>query len=433
MNIYIETLGCPKNFNDSEVAAGILVNAGHRIVDDPAAADALMLNTCGFIEDAKTESIAEMFRLAQMGRLLIVSGCLIQRYSEEMYKEVPEVDIFLGVNDYDKLPEILANHEKGKREKHVSLYEKELESPYRRLEAVPYTATLKIAEGCDNHCTYCIIPKIRGPYRSRPMEAILEEAKRLAAAGTKEIQLIAQDTSAWGTDLYGASRLPALLHRLGEVEGIRWIRLMYCYEERITDELIRAMANEPKVCHYIDIPLQHASDKVLHEMGRRSTKDSIYSTINRLRSAIPDIHIRTTFITGFPGESEADFAELETMVEEVRFERMGVFAYSAEEGTPAAERRDQIPQEIKEARRDALMRRQVEISLAVNRAKIGHTYEVLLDEQDEDGTWIGRTQYDAPEIDCSVLVQARRSHQSGDMIRVQVEDAFDYDLVGREV
>ena len=208
---------------------------------------------------------------------------------------------------------------------------------------------------------------------------------------------------------------------------------MYCYEERITDELIRAMANEPKVCHYIDIPLQHASDKVLHEMGRRSTKDSIYSTINRLRSAIPDIHIRTTFITGFPGESEADFAELETMVEEVRFERMGVFAYSAEEGTPAAERRDQIPQEIKEARRDALMRRQVEISLAVNRAKIGHTYEVLLDEQDEDGTWIGRTQYDAPEIDCSVLVQARRSHQSGDMIRVQVEDAFDYDLVGREV
>ncbi len=433
MNIYIETLGCPKNFNDSEVAAGILVNAGHRIVDDPAAADALMLNTCGFIEDAKTESIAEMFRLAQMGRLLIVSGCLIQRYSEEMYKEVPEVDIFLGVNDYDKLPEILANHEKGKREKHVSSYEKELESPYRRLEAVPYTATLKIAEGCDNHCTYCIIPKIRGPYRSRPMEAILEEAKRLAAAGTKEIQLIAQDTSAWGTDLYGASRLPALLHRLGEVEGIRWIRLMYCYEERITDELIRAMANEPKVCHYIDIPLQHASDKVLHEMGRRSTKDSIYSTINRLRSAIPDIHIRTTFITGFPGESEADFAELETMVEEVRFERMGVFAYSAEEGTPAAERRDQIPQEIKEARRDALMRRQVEISLAVNRAKIGHIYEVLLDEQDEDGTWIGRTQYDAPEIDCSVLVQARRSHQSGDMIRVQVEDAFDYDLVGREV
>ncbi len=433
MNIYIETLGCPKNFNDSEVAAGILVNAGHRIVDDPAAADALMLNTCGFIEDAKTESIAEMFRLAQMGRLLIVSGCLIQRYSEEMYKEVPEVDIFLGVNDYDKLPEILANHEKGKREKHVSSYEKELESPYRRLETVPYTATLKIAEGCDNHCTYCIIPKIRGPYRSRPMEAILEEAKRLAAAGTKEIQLIAQDTSAWGTDLYGASRLPALLHRLGEVEGIRWIRLMYCYEERITDELIRAMANEPKVCHYIDIPLQHASDKVLHEMGRRSTKDSIYSTINRLRSAIPDIHIRTTFITGFPGESEADFAELETMVEEVRFERMGVFAYSAEEGTPAAERRDQIPQEIKEARRDALMRRQVEISLAVNRAKIGHIYEVLLDEQDEDGTWIGRTQYDAPEIDCSVLVQARRSHQSGDMIRVQVEDAFDYDLVGREV
>ena len=204
MNIYIETLGCPKNFNDSEVAAGILVNAGHRIVDDPAAADALMLNTCGFIEDAKTESIAEMFRLAQMGRLLIVSGCLIQRYSEEMYKEVPEVDIFLGVNDYDKLPEILANHEKGKREKHVSSYEKELESPYRRLEVVPYTATLKIAEGCDNHCTYCIIPKIRGPYRSRPMEAILEEAKRLAAAGTKEIQLIAQDTSAWGTDLYGA-------------------------------------------------------------------------------------------------------------------------------------------------------------------------------------------------------------------------------------
>ena len=268
MNIYIQTLGCPKNINDSQVVAGILEEAGHQIVGEAADADALLLNTCGFIEDAKTESIAEMFRLSQMGKTLIVTGCLIQRYGEEMYKEVPEVDIFLGVNDYEKLPEILKNHQEGQREKYLSPYEKELETTTRKLGEIKHTATIKIAEGCDNHCTYCIIPAIRGPYRSRPMEAIVEEAQKLANQGTKEIILIAQDTSAWGIDLYGEYRLPALLHQLGQVEGIEWIRILYCYEERITDQLIQAMAEEPKVCHYIDIPLQHGSDKVLREMAR---------------------------------------------------------------------------------------------------------------------------------------------------------------------
>lgn len=433
MNIYIETLGCPKNFNDSEVAAGILEDAGHRIVDDPEEADALMLNTCGFIEDAKTESIEEMFRLAGMGRLMIVSGCLIQRYADEMYKEVPEVDIFLGVNDYDRLPEILANHEKGKREKYVSPYEKELDTKLRKLGKISHTTTLKIAEGCDNHCTYCVIPKIRGPYRSRPLGSILEEAERLAAAGTKEVMLIAQDTSAWGIDIYGEYRLPMLLRELSKVDGIEWIRLMYCYEERITDELIETIAKEPKVCDYIDIPLQHASDRVLSQMARKSTKAGIYDTVNRLRTAVPDIHIRTTFITGFPGETEEDFAELEEMVEDLRFERLGVFAYSEEEGTPAAERKDQIPKEIREARRDAIMRRQLDISLEKNKEKTGSTIEVMLDEQDDDGTWIGRSRYDAPEIDCSVLVTARKEHRAGDIVNVLIQDAFDYDLTGQEV
>lgn len=432
MNIYIQTLGCPKNINDSQVVAGILEEAGHQIVGEAADADALLLNTCGFIEDAKTESIAEMFRLSQMGKTLIVTGCLIQRYGEEMYKEVPEVDIFLGVNDYEKVPEILKNHQEGQREKYLSPYEKELETTTRKLGEIKHTATIKIAEGCDNHCTYCIIPAIRGPYRSRPMEAIVEEAQKLANQGTKEIILIAQDTSAWGIDLYGEYRLPALLHQLGQVEGIEWIRILYCYEERITDQLIQAMAEEPKVCHYIDIPLQHGSDKVLREMARQSTNASIYSIIKRLKTAMPDIHIRTTFITGFPGETEEDFAKLEEMVEDIAFERLGVFAYSAEEDTPAAKRPDQIDQEIKEARRDAIMRRQMDISLAHNQEKIGKTMKVLLDQQQEDGSWLGRTQYDAPEIDCAVIVTTAKNHQPGDMILVLVEDAYDYDLVGRE-
>ena len=375
--------------------------------------------------------------MASYGKLLIVSGCLSQRYGEELFESMPEADVILGVNDYDKLPEILTRYEQEhsdlRREKHLSLYEKDLPSLKRKLDDDPYTATIKIAEGCNNRCTYCVIPQIRGPYRSVPMEDVLKEAERLAAAGTKELILIAQDTTAYGMDFDGKYHLAELLTELCKVDGIAWIRIMYAYEDRITDELIEVMAREDKICKYLDIPLQHASDRVLRAMDRRSTRESIRNTVRRLRSAMDDIRIRTTLITGFPGESEEDFDELIDMVETERFDRLGVFTYSAEEGTPAGEMDDQIPEEVKEERMDQIMRRQLEISLENNRDLVGFTLEVIIDEEDEDGSYIGRSRYDAPEIDNSVLINTSKKHVPGDIINVRIVDAFDYDLVGEEV
>ena len=437
MRIFIETLGCPKNFNDSQVAAGLLEAGGHEIVNIPSEADAIMVNTCGFIQDAKKESIERIFDMSSYGKLLIVSGCLSQRYGEELFESMPEADVILGVNDYDKLPEILTRYEQEhsdlRREKHLSLYEKDLPSLKRKLDDDPYTATIKIAEGCNNRCTYCVIPQIRGPYRSVPMEDVLKEAERLAAAGTKELILIAQDTTAYGMDFDGKYHLAELLTELCKVDGIAWIRIMYAYEDRITNELIEVMAREDKICKYLDIPLQHASDRVLRAMDRRSTRESIRNTVRRLRSAMDDIRIRTTLITGFPGESEEDFDELIDMVETERFDRLGVFTYSAEEGTPAGEMDDQIPEEVKEERMDQIMRRQLEISLENNRDLVGFTLEVIIDEEDEDGSYIGRSRYDAPEIDNSVLINTSKKHVPGDIINVRIVDAFDYDLVGEEV
>lgn len=433
MKIYIETLGCPKNFNDSQVVGGILEESGHRVVSHIDEADAIMVNTCGFINDAKKESIQCIFDMADYGKTLIVSGCLSQRYGEELYEEMPEVDIFLGVNDYDRLPEILSNHEKGNREKHLSLYEKELNVSSRKLEKEHYSTTIKISEGCDNYCAYCVIPSIRGPYRSRPKEEILAEAEALAQAGTKEIILIAQDSTAYGIDIYGDYVLHELVRELCKVEGIQWIRLMYCYEERLTDELIHVMATEEKVCHYLDMPLQHASDKILRSMNRRSNKAKIFDSIGKLRKAMPDIHIRTTLITGFPGEGEEEFEELLHFVEEVKFERLGVFTYSPEEGTPAAEMDEQVEEDIKEERKDAIMRRQMDISLEKNREKIGTTLEVLVEEKDFDGSYLGRSRYDAPEIDNQVLFTSERELHPGDLVTVKLTDAFDYDLSGEEI
>lgn len=433
MKIYIETLGCPKNFNDSQVVGGILEESGHRVVSHIDEADAIMVNTCGFINDAKKESIQCIFDMADYGKTLIVSGCLSQRYGEELYEEMPEVDIFLGVNDYDRLPEILSNHEKGNREKHLSLYEKELNVSSRKLEKEHYSTTIKISEGCDNYCAYCVIPSIRGPYRSRPKEEILAEAEALAQAGTKEIILIAQDSTAYGIDIYGDYVLHELVRELCKVEGIQWIRLMYCYEERLTDELIHVMATEEKVCHYLDMPLQHASDKILRSMNRRSNKAKILDSIGKLRKAMPDIHIRTTLITGFPGEGEEEFEELLDFVDEVKFERLGVFTYSPEEGTPAAEMDEQVEEDIKEERKDAIMRRQMDISLEKNREKIGTTLEVLVEEKDFDGSYLGRSRYDAPEIDNQVLFTSERELHPGDLVTVKLTDAFDYDLSGEEI
>lgn len=435
MKIYIETLGCPKNFNDSQVAAGILEDNNFVMVNSPEESDIIMVNTCGFINDAKTESIERIFDMAAFkedGKKLVVSGCLSQRYAQELYEEMPEVDLFIGVNEYEKLPQLLS----GLDERRISCDScpsEVLESLPRKLSEHPYTATLKIAEGCNNICAYCIIPKIRGKYRSKREEDILTEAQQLADAGCRELILIAQDVTYYGKDLYGELHLAKLLKKLCKIDGIQWIRLMYCYEDRITDELIQVMAEEEKICNYLDIPIQHASDRVLRAMNRRSTAESIDNTLNRLKKAIPDIHVRTTLIVGFPGETEEDFDRLIEFVEREKFARLGVFAYSQEENTAAGEMEDQIDEEIKAARLDAVMRRQIDISLELNREKIGRTFEVLVEEQDEDGSYIGRTRYDAPEIDNSVIFNSHKALKPGDLVQVRISDAFDYDLVGTEV
>lgn len=439
MKLYIETLGCLKNSNDSEGIGGIWERSGQTVTDDPWEADVILVNTCAFINDAKTESINTIFDMTRLAReredsglskpLLIVAGCLGQRYGSELVDEIPEVDVFMGVNDYERLPEIVAERKKlycsGTPEQFV-------EFTSRKLESNPYVATLRIAEGCNNCCAYCVIPQIRGGYRSRPMDSIIEEAEVLAKAGTKELILIAQDVTEYGRDIYGELRLPMLLRRLCRVEGIRWIRLMYCYEDKITEELIRTMAEEEKICNYIDIPLQHISDSVLKAMRRRSTESSIRNTIDALRRAIPDIHIRTTFITGFPGETEEDFEKLAAFAEETEFERLGVFAYSREEGTPAGDMECQIDEDTKAERADSIMRCQVDISRRNNMKKIGEVFEVIVDGMDEEGAYLGRTVYDAPEIDNTVIFSGDddRVYKPGDMVKVRITDAFDYDLTG---
>ena len=438
MKIFIETMGCPKNFNDSEVAAGIMEDAGHVIVNYPEDADLIMVNTCGFINDAKQESIDKIFELAEWkeeGKKLMVSGCLSQRYGEDLFTEMPEADCFIGVNEYERLPEILDEIEKSDERLifNSRCTQEVLPKLVRRFEENPYVATIKIAEGCNNVCAYCSIPKIRGHFRSKKEEDILLEAEELAKAGCKELILIAQDVTVYGQDLYGEYRLAKLLRKLVKVEGIEWIRLMYCYEDRITDELIQTIAEEEKICKYIDIPIQHASTTVLKNMNRRSTEESVKSTIKRLRDAIPDIHIRTTMIVGFPGETEEDYDTLVDFIEETKLSRLGVFAYSQEEDTVAGEMENQIDEEIKMERLDGIMRRQLEISLELNREKIGSVFDVIVDDIDFDGSYIGRTRFDAPDIDNAVLFTSEREHRPGDIVKVLVNDAFDYDLVGTEV
>lgn len=444
MKLYIETMGCPKNFNDSESIGGIWESTGMSLTDDPAEADAILVNTCGFINDAKQESIGCIFDMARFidesakqapdheKKILIVSGCLSQRYGKELADEMPEVDIFLGVNDYEKLPQLVKEYRKGKRLQAFSCQPDAFyEFSARKIKDNPYSMTLRIAEGCNNCCAYCVIPQIRGAYRSRPMENIIEEAELLASKGCREIILIAQDVTEYGTDIYGRLMLPELLRKLCKVDGIRWIRLMYCYEDKITDELIEVMASEEKICDYIDIPLQHVSDGVLSAMNRHSTTESIKDTLGRLRTAMPDIHIRTTLITGFPGETEEEFEELLEFVEETRFERLGVFAYSREEGTAAGDMENQIDEDVKAMRADAIMRRQLDISREINESKVGDTMTVMVDGTDEDGAYLGRTVYDAPEIDNTVIFTADEELVPGDMVQVKITDAFDYDLVGK--
>ena len=440
MKVYFETLGCPKNFNDTQAAEAFCIKDGIGIADGPENADLIVVNTCGFINDAKKESIDKIFEMSEYrdsGKKLVVSGCLSQRYAKELTEEIPEVDLFVGVNDYERLPELmkdLVSNTIGDRNLSSSDCEYSSRLPLldRNLEKGAYSATLRIAEGCDNRCAYCVIPSIRGGFRSKSMEDVIAEAESLAGKGIKELILIAQDVTNYGIDIYGKHMLPELLRELVRVEGIRWIRLMYCYEDRISDDLIRVMAEEPKICHYIDVPIQHSSDHTLKEMRRRSTGASIRDTIRRLRAAMPDIAIRTTLIVGFPGETEEDFYDLLDFVEEQRFQRLGVFAYSQEEGTPAGEREDQIPEDVKESRLDQIMRTQLEISYQHNQELIGSVLEVLVEERDDDGSYIGRSRYDAPEIDNSVIFTSEKMLDPGDFVNVYINDAYDYDLVGYE-
>ena len=448
--IFIETVGCPKNQEDSEKMAGLLEKAGHEITMQPDEADVIIVNTCGFIEDAKRESIETFFDYVpykEYGKQLIVTGCLTQRYPDELAAELPEADAILGVNDYEKLPDIISGHcerSEAIQKKSLSVYTNGkpgiLTAPRAALSP-RHSSYLKIAEGCSNRCAYCIIPDIRGPYRSVPMELLLEEAGGLSAEGCNELILIAQDLTSYGRDLYGSYALAGLLKKLtgsGKTEGIEWIRLLYCYEERVTDELIRVMAEEQKILKYMDIPLQHVNDRLLKSMRRSSTKESIQKTISNLREKIPGIVLRTTFITGLPGETGQDFEELYEFVLETRFDRLGVFAYSPEEGTDAALMPDQVDRETAEKRRDSLMRLQQQISLEKNQALIGTVQDVIVDETEYDGEenkliYVGRTRSDAPEIDGSVIFTAPELANDdiiGKIVKVRVTDALDYDLVG---
>lgn len=437
MKIFFNTLGCSKNTVDSENAAALLEEKGHIIVDFPEEADLIVVNTCGFINDAKEESVDTILEMAQYrenGAILAATGCLTQRYAEELLKEIPEIDILLGVNEYSRFSEILDRYVGEKKRISAVSREEEVycEIPVRRPEPGAYYSYIKISEGCDKVCSYCIIPSIRGHYRSRKMENIVREAEFLASSGCTELILIAQDVTAYGEDLYGEPALPQLLKKLCRIDGIHWIRLLYCYEDEITDELIETIRSEEKICNYIDIPLQHVSDDVLSAMNRRSTSESIRSTIKKLRKEIPDIHIRTTFIAGFPGESEEDFVELADFLEEARFDRMGVFAYSQEENTLAGDMERQLDEETKIRRRDELMEIQRSISLENNIRKVGSVCEVIVDEREEDGTYLGRTRFDAPEIDDGVIFTSSRDLVPGQYVYVEITDAFDYDLSGKE-
>ncbi len=433
MKVYIRTLGCEKNTVDSEYAAGLLVASGHSICSDPQEADILIVNSCGFINDAKAGSIDAILELGQgkrPGQKLYVSGCLSQRYGRELQGSMPEVDGFIGVNDYAKLPQLLGTEGFLYQSPCQKLYE-ELGSRLIEGRETPWTAPVKIAEGCNNVCSYCAIPYIRGGYRSRRPEDILAEAAALAENGCRELVVIAQDVTFYGRDFGRTDMLPELLHQLCRIEGIEWIRLMYCYEDEITQGLIDCIKSEPKICKYIDIPIQHSNDRILKAMNRKSTSASIRSTIKTLREQIPDIIIRTTLISGFPGETKEEYQDLYNFVAETRFDRLGVFAYSKEDGTPAARMKDQVRKDVRERRRDRIMALQCGISLENNQKYIGQTLRVLVEEDCLDGTYLGRSSMDAPEIDNGIIFTSDVPLEPGSFVKVYINDAFDYDLSGK--
>lgn len=437
MKILFIALGCDKNLADSEEMLGLLTAGGHEITDDETQADAIVINTCCFIKDAKEESVEAILEMAEYKKTgschaLIVTGCMAQRYQKEIIEEVPEVDAVLGTTSYGDIVKALEEAVAGNH------FEE-----FRDIDYLPDTGSkrvlttgghfgyLKIAEGCDKHCTYCIIPKLRGKFRSVPMERLIAQAEDMAEQGVKELILVAQETTVYGKDLYGKKSLHILLKKLCEIRGIRWIRILYCYPEEIYDELIETIRDEKKICHYLDIPIQHASDRILKRMGRRTSKQELIDIVGKLRKEIPDIVLRTTLITGFPGETEEDHEELKEFVDEMEFDRLGVFTYSPEENTPAAEMADQVSEEVKEERRDELMELQQEISYDRGQDRIGQELLVMIEGKVADeSAYIGRTYGDAPKVDGYIFVQTGELLMTGDFAKVRVTGALEYDLIG---
>lgn len=437
MNILFISLGCDKNLVDSEVMLGLLDKKGYQIVDSEEDADIIVVNTCCFIHDAKEESIQTILEMAEYkkeGKLkaLIVTGCLAQRYQQEIIDEIPEVDAVLGTTSYDHIVEAVEEALAGNG--HVVLEDVDALPDVKEKRLVTtggHYAYMKIAEGCDKHCTYCIIPKLRGNYRSVPMEKLLAEAKDLAEQGVKELILVAQETTVYGKDLYGEKSLHKLLRELCKISGIQWIRILYCYPEEIYDELIQTIKEENKVCHYLDLPIQHASDAVLKRMGRRTSKAQLVEIIEKLRKEIPDISLRTTLITGFPGETQEQHEELKDFVDEMEFDRLGVFTYSPEEDTPAATMTEQIPEEVKEERQAELMELQQEIAFNLAEDMVGREVLVMIEGKVADeNAYVGRTYKDAPNVDGLIFINTDEELMSGDFARVRVTGALEYDLIG---
>lgn len=434
----IVSLGCSKNLVDSEVMVQSILDDNYEITGDASEAEVIIVNTCGFIEGAKQESIDTILEMAEYKKsgkckVLIASGCMAERYREELMKELPELDAVIGTGDYKDITDVIRQTLQG--EKVVRYGHQELvdiDKLPRRISTFGASAYLKIAEGCDNRCSYCIIPTLRGRYRSRRMEDILEEARMLAKSGVKELNIIAQDITRYGTDLYGRHRLSELLKELAAIEGIEWIRLLYSYPDEFDDELIETIAAEPKICRYLDIPIQHASNRILKKMARRSSKEKILMLIEKLRKRMPDIILRTSLIVGFPGETEEDFKELYDFVSEVKFNRLGVFTYSREEDTAAYDMPDQVEEEVKQSRQEKIMLLQKQISGENNRKLVGTTVKVLIEGYSE-GRYFGRSYMDAPEIDGKVHFKSDRELIPGDFCHVIIKKAFEYDLVGERI
>lgn len=438
MKILFVSLGCDKNLVDTENMLGILKNKEFEFTDDEWEADIIAINTCCFIGDAKQESINTILEMAEHKKdarckVLVVAGCLAHRYQDEIIKEIPEVDAFVGTSSYDKIADMINSvlEEKGISNFVEDANRMPMVEADRIVTTPGYYEYLKIAEGCDKHCTYCVIPKVRGSFRSFPIEYLVNQTKKLVEGGVKEIILVAQETTLYGVDLYGKKSLPKLLHNLGLIEGLEWIRILYCYPEEINDELIEAIKNEPKVCHYLDMPIQHASDNILKRMGRRTSKQELTDIVAKLRREIPDIALRTTLITGFPGETDVDHEEVMQFIDECEFDRLGVFTYSREEDTVAAQMPDQIDEEIKEKYRDELMQLQQEISADRSAAMIGRIVRVMIEGFiPEDNTYVGRSYKDAPNVDGLVFVECDRELMSGDFIDVKITGSTEYDLIG---